>query len=137
MIFLGYKEWSNLEKNNQLKPFKEDLYEKSQAFFCSDFSKFKENEKWLGEYGEKRLIHSGDIHDFDFLDTANKDENGAYLNPKNYHCNTWIKADPTFEGLKQLIYEPAERVRVQENNPYDDKLKIYLNRLNYQEVHAM
>lgn len=24
---------------------------------------------------------------------------------------TWIKADPTFEGLKQIIYEPSERVR--------------------------
>lgn len=24
----------------------------------------------------------------------------------------WIKADPTFEGLKQVIYEPAERVRI-------------------------
>ncbi|MCX6738892.1 MAG: hypothetical protein NT098_02435 [Candidatus Parcubacteria bacterium] len=25
---------------------------------------------------------------------------------------TWIKADPTFEGLKQIIYEPSERVSV-------------------------
>lgn len=33
---------------------------------------------------------------------------------------TWIKADPTFEGLKQIIYEPEERVRVQENNPEFD-----------------
>lgn len=28
------------------------------------------------------------------------------------HC--WIKADPTFEGLKQLLYEPADRVIIQE-----------------------
>jgi len=33
---------------------------------------------------------------------------------------TWIKADPTFEGLKQIIYEPEERVRIQENNPEYD-----------------
>ena len=30
---------------------------------------------------------------------------------------TWIKADLTFEGLKQIIYEPEERVRIQEEEP--------------------
>ncbi|MBU3943138.1 MAG: hypothetical protein KKE10_01185 [Proteobacteria bacterium] len=30
---------------------------------------------------------------------------------------TWIKADPTFEGLRQIIFEPTARVRVQEKNP--------------------
>lgn len=30
---------------------------------------------------------------------------------------TWIKADPTFEGLKQILYEPESRVRIQEMNP--------------------
>ena len=41
---------------------------------------------------------------------------------KNYSLkeNCWIKADPTFEGLKQIIYEPEERVRIQENNPIFD-----------------
>lgn len=34
--------------------------------------------------------------------------------------NCWIKADPTFEGLKQIIYEPEERVRIQEANPIFD-----------------
>ena len=41
---------------------------------------------------------------------------------KNYFLkeNCWIKADPTFEGLKQIIYEPEERVRIQQNNPIFD-----------------
>ena len=30
---------------------------------------------------------------------------------------TWIKADLTFEGLKQIIYEPEERVKIQEEEP--------------------
>ena len=30
---------------------------------------------------------------------------------------TWIKADPTFEGLKQIVFEPDSRVRVQEDKP--------------------
>lgn len=39
----------------------------------------------------------------------------------------WIKADPTFEGLKQIIYEPDERVRIQNNNPYEDRSKVYFS----------
>jgi peptidoglycan hydrolase CwlO-like protein len=31
--------------------------------------------------------------------------------------NLWIKADPTFEGLKQIIYEPQERVYIGEEPP--------------------
>lgn len=30
---------------------------------------------------------------------------------------TWIKGDTTFEGLKQILYEPDLRVRIQEDNP--------------------
>lgn len=33
--------------------------------------------------------------------------------------NCWIKADKTFEGLKQVIYEPKERVRIQANKPQE------------------
>lgn len=32
----------------------------------------------------------------------------------------WIKADPTFEGLKQIAYEPEDRVKIQELKP-DEK----------------
>lgn len=33
---------------------------------------------------------------------------------------TWIKADPTFEGLKQIIYEPRDRVHL----GYDHPIKV-------------
>jgi ABC-type lipoprotein export system ATPase subunit len=38
---------------------------------------------------------------------------------KNYviKCNCWIKADPTFEGLKQIIYEPINRVFIGSERP--------------------
>lgn len=67
-------------------------------------------------------------------------------NIRNYTLkeNCWIKADKTFEGLKQVIYEPSERVRIQANKPQEKAgyqaidsitishsdfapLKIYLN----------
>ncbi|QDW19010.1 TrlF family AAA-like ATPase [Flavobacterium sp. KBS0721] len=39
---------------------------------------------------------------------------------------TWIKADPTFEGLKQLIFEPEQRAKIQKEKPEfkEDKLII-------------
>ncbi len=43
---------------------------------------------------------------------------------------TWIKADPTFEGLKQIIFEPQERVRIQANNPEYDFNKPYFDRIS-------
>lgn len=38
---------------------------------------------------------------------------------------TWIKADLTFEGLRQTIYEPQERVKIQEVKP-DEKLDYHV-----------
>ena len=29
----------------------------------------------------------------------------------------WVKADPTFEGLLQVVYEPSERVCIQKEQP--------------------
>ena len=29
----------------------------------------------------------------------------------------WIKANPTFEGLRQIIFEPTERVKIQDDKP--------------------
>lgn len=50
----------------------------------------------------KPCIWGSDAHDFEKLFEPDQ---------KRY---TWIKADPTFEGLKQIIYEPEERVYIGE-----------------------
>lgn len=118
-LLLGYKEWSNLDKNNQLKPLKEDLYDKVHAFFTSNAENLSNSKKWLDEFGNKPLFHSCDIHGFDILDTAEINTTGERLPAVNYFCNTWIKADPTFEGLKQVIYEPEDRVFIQASKPQE------------------
>ena len=137
--FLGYKEWSNLEKNNQIRPFKEDLYNKASAFFSSNYNTLDKCQQWLDEFGNKRLLHSGDIHGFDFLDTANKDEDGQYIASRNYCCHTWIKAAPTFEGLKQIIYEPQDRVFIGEQPEVLERVKThktkYINSLSITQVY--
>lgn len=40
---------------------------------------------------------------------------------------TWIKADTTFEGLRQILFEPTARVRVQELNPGSTYTKPFLS----------
>lgn len=54
-------------------------------------------------------------------------------NVKNYSLkeNCWIKADPTFEGLKQIIYEPEERVRIQEEEPDFKENKEIINKVKF------
>ncbi len=46
---------------------------------------------------------------------------------------TWIKAEKTFEGLKQIIYEPETRVSVEEKKPQDPLYKIDGVGLNFDE----
>lgn len=35
---------------------------------------------------------------------------------------SWIKADPTFEGLKQILYEPELRIKIQQENPRENEI---------------
>lgn len=104
--FLGYKEWNNLEKGKQLRFYKENLFNKVDAFFTASDSCDNTNKKEIINYfGNKVILHSQDIHDF------------SKLEKENYKCFTWIKADKTFEGLRQILIEPEERIRLQEKNP--------------------
>ena len=132
-LFLGYKEWSNLEKNLQLKPLKENLYKKVGAFFSNNANNNQNNQNWLNKFGDKKLLHSLDIHGFNDLDTFSFNEDGTKKPIANYHCRTWIKADPTFEGLKQIKYEPNERVKIQEINPAFDFDKPFFSSINFNE----
>ncbi len=110
LLVLGYAEWNDLDKSTQLKKSKTELYEATDAFFtASKTDDVTKKEEVLGFIAKdkpfKPLIHSLDIHNFSLLD------------PKNYNCFTWIKADPTFNGLKQIIFEPRERIYIQNEQP--------------------
>ncbi len=48
--------------------------------------------------------------------------------------STWIKANLTFEGLKQILWEPKDRVKIQERNPSNAKSgRIVIDRLGYKD----
>jgi len=65
--------------------------------------------------GKKPVISGSDAHSFDELDkflrkrVIERNKEGAEIIIKDI---TWIKADPTFEGLKQILYEPEPGERV-------------------------
>ncbi len=44
---------------------------------------------------------------------------------------TWIKADPTFEGLKQIIYEPEQRVKIQKEKPDFKEEKLVIDEVRF------
>ncbi len=54
-------------------------------------------------------------------------------NVKKYSLkqNCWIKADPTFEGLKQIIYEPECRVKIQELKPEEKSDYCIIDRAEF------
>ncbi len=70
------------------------------------------------------VISGSDSHSFDNLDNKlgkdfiKKDDKETICDSSE---TTWIKADPTFEGLKQIIYEPKDRVKIQELEPESEK----------------
>lgn len=62
--------------------------------------------KFKNEFGSiKACIWGSDAHDYDRM-----------FEPED-HRYCWIKAETTFEGLKQILYEPGERVRIQKDKP--------------------
>jgi len=53
------------------------------------------------------LLDCSDAHYFS--DSDQKDRIG--------NCFTWIKAEATFDGVKQILYEPDDRISISETNP--------------------
>lgn len=47
---------------------------------------------------------------------------------------TWIKADPTFEGFKQIVFENTERVRLQNIEPNKDYPKPYFSDIKIEDT---
>lgn len=69
-----------------------------------------------------KIIHSSDAHKVadDVSNTQPRDIG---------HCFTWVKADTTFNGLRQVLYDYNDRVRLQQNSPYDDDIKYVLDKI--------
>ncbi len=100
--------------DSSLDAVRKSIYSISQCIFSGN----EEDRKYfLGEKGDdkktviqkcgslKACIHGSDAHKEDDL-----------FNPKqDRYC--WIKSDLTFDGLKQIVFEPKDRVRIQSIKP--------------------
>ena len=81
-------------------------------WLCLGSPEDQETVRRLG--GPKPCVHGSDAHKI--MDLFRPDE--------DRFC--WVKADPTFEGLKQILYEPADRVHIGPTPPvyYDEARTI-------------
>lgn len=72
----------------------------------------------------KPTLSGSDAHSLEDLDARlGKAQHDA--SDKLVFEPTWIKADPTFEGLKQILYEPNSRVHIGETPPvYYDESRV-------------
>lgn len=120
---IGYSEWDQC-RWDQSAAEKRDLINRADfTLTCSDnpvqivenYQKLKRNSL------HKLVLHSSDSHSFDRIGRT-------FL---------WIKSDPTFEGLRQILYEPEDRVAIQLESPIQlrsnltiDKIKIAESEIN-------
>ena len=58
----------------------------------------------------KPCVWGSDAHSFEKLFAPSEDR----------FC--WVKSDPSFDGLQQVLYEPEDRVRIQQQQPEDKDL---------------
>lgn len=99
--------------------FRKSFYQVANMYFATnkgtiEFGLGKKHpsiDDFLAEFKTlKPCICGSDAHSIETL--------GVFSNG----LNCWIKAEPTFEGLKQVLYEPEERVKIQQATPDEKNL---------------
>lgn len=124
LIAIGKTEWGELKWTDASIATKKSIINRAHIVFTAaksiiDFDNAKQQ---LTNQGVNDLLL--DCSDAHYLSTeTDKDRIG--------NCYTWIKADPTFEGLKQILYEPKHRVTISEQKPREPIRKIKSIKFNF------
>lgn len=113
---------SGFQRDGAWGGYREEITRFSQILFSG---RPGEREFWLGQRapedretvmrlgGLKPCLHGSDAHKIAKLFRSDQDR----------FC--WIKADPTSEGLKQVLYEPEDRVHIGPTPPiYHDQVRV-------------
>lgn len=142
LIWIPYDEYGGIDNINPESDtlFKEGLVydadilgssNKAQAdFFLWKSGKFTEEQcrKWFGR--RKPCVKGSDSHNVNDELGKLKDKHSK---PADKYC--WIKADPTFNGLKQIINEPEDRVHIGRLPPKMEEVRLNSTRyLSYAHV---
>ena len=109
--------------NSQGHLVRKHFYQLSHIFFTSNpnthsfaLGQFHESpSKYLDEFKTfKPCFIGSDAHSFESI----REKLGQWNTESNEQSRiTWVKADPTFTGLLQTIYEPETRVHIQSSCP--------------------
>lgn len=125
---IGKTEWDEFKWDDTSIAEKKTIINQADIVFTAaeNIQKFNNAKVKLQEqHVNSLLLDCSDAHSF--ADASTKDRLG--------NCNTWIKADPTFEGLKQILFEPEDRVCICDSKPeykydYDVIDRVELNSAN-------
>lgn len=110
LLAIGKTEWDEFKWDDGSIAEKKDIINKVDFVFTSaeTISNYqKAKEKLEEQKVNARLLDCSDAHYN--RNSKEKDRLG--------NCHTWIKSDTTFEGLKQILHEFDDRVKVQEQKP--------------------
>jgi energy-coupling factor transporter ATP-binding protein EcfA2 len=123
LMFLAAENWDQISWSGQDYLVRKNLLQCAHGMFCGQANTIA----WcLGRHGDmaedafkaefgslKPCVHGSDAHTIADLCKPKDDK----------FC--WIKADPTFEGLRQIVYEPADRVYIGPSAPlYHDEARV-------------
>jgi len=129
LIAIGKAEWDTMRWDASIAE-KKDIVERSHLMFTAapDVIAHKKSDKKLKKEGIKiPLLDCSDAHSF----FDEKDKNEKLIKDRLGNCNTWIKADKTFEGLKQIVYEPNCRLFIGEQQPILPPRRIDILNINF------
>ncbi|MDD3940124.1 MAG: hypothetical protein PHQ01_00900 [Candidatus Pacebacteria bacterium] len=148
-VVMADEDLSDIDWNSRDHQTRKVLTQKSDLLFSSNEKTrnwslgkdpYKEGpDKFVTEFKTlKPCIHGSDAHEFKFIghpcakrgDSTHNCEN----NPDDCDLRfCWIKADTTFEGLRQLIYEPEDRVVISESDPTPVKSNYSIKKVKISE----
>lgn len=124
---VGKTEWDALRWDGSISDKKTIINNADLVFISTEsvdsFDVAKQ--KLVDQKVNNLLLDCSDSHSL----SSKQDSNGKFIKDRIGNCLTWIKADPTFEGLRQIIYEPEERVYIGEKPPALNKVEN--NKTNY------
>lgn len=148
--FLSRGHGNSVSGKNRGYTVYEEITRKSDLIIhATDFQETLEEDKlyWLGKSSHKNkyikpLLQSSDAHCLNDIgiktkqvEIKHKDKNHVYEKDDNYYIDipayTWIKSNPTFEGLKQIIFEPEERVKYGGTYPVEKSDYMVLDYVEY------
>jgi ABC-type lipoprotein export system ATPase subunit len=121
LIAVGKTEWADLKWTDASIATKKSIINDADIVFTSAESvdAFIKAKKQLTHQGvNDLLLDCSDAHYFST--STDKDRLGK--------CFTWLKADPTFDGLRQVINEPVERIYVGEEPPLFSRVSKHRTR---------